>query len=73
MIPGAPLVTILVATQVLNAVLLLPLLGVIIGIARDAEMMGRYRLSTTGTATYGVTAAVVLLCVVALAVTSGWG
>ncbi|ORB28615.1 NRAMP family divalent metal transporter [Mycolicibacterium parafortuitum] len=73
MIPGAPLVTILVATQVLNAVLLLPLLVVIIGVARDARTMGQYRLSTTGTVCYGVTTAVVLICVVALAITSSWG
>ena len=37
MIPNAPLVTILVATQVLNAVLLIPLLFVMIGIGRDEE------------------------------------
>ncbi|BBZ33648.1 NRAMP family divalent metal transporter [Mycolicibacterium confluentis] len=73
LVPGAPLVTILVATQVLNAVLLLPLLAVIIGVARDADLMGQYRLSRAGTAAYGVTAAVVLMCVVALAVTTGWG
>lgn len=73
LIPGAPLVTILVATQVLNAVLLLPLLGVIIGVARDVDLMGDYRLTKIGTATYGMTAAIVLMCVVALAVTSAWG
>lgn len=73
MVPGAPLVTVLVATQILNAVLLLPLLGVIIGVARDADLMGHHRLSRIGTATYGATAAVVLMCVVALAVTSCWG
>ncbi len=70
LIPGAPLVTILVATQVLNAVLLLPILGVIIGIARDTELMGGYRISSAATVTYAATAAVVLACVVALAVTS---
>lgn len=73
MLPGAPLVTILVATQVLNAVLLIPVMGVIIGVARDRDLMGEFRLSAKGTVTYGVTASVVLVCVVALAVTSGWG
>nr|WP_090343138.1 divalent metal cation transporter [Mycolicibacterium malmesburyense]CRL73903.1 Mn2+/Fe2-transporter, NRAMP family [Mycolicibacterium malmesburyense] len=73
MLPGAPLVTILVATQVLNAVLLIPVMGVIIGVARDRDLMGEFRLSAQGTVTYGVTASVVLVCVVALAVTSGWG
>lgn len=72
MVPGAPLVTILVATQVLNAILLIPLMGVIIGVARDADLMGEFQLSTRATVTYGVTAAVVLMCVVALAVTAGW-
>src|SRR6185369_6367163 len=41
LIPNAPLVTILVATQVLNAVLLVPLLIVMIGIGRDRDLMGR--------------------------------
>ncbi|KUI44048.1 Mn transporter [Mycobacterium sp. IS-1590] len=71
LLPGAPLVTILVATQVLNAVLLIPLLGVIIGVARDSDLMGEFRLSRTGTIAYGVTAAVVLACVMALVLTAG--
>lgn len=73
MAPGVPLVTILVATQILNAVLLIPLLGVIIGVARDADLMGDFRLGRKATVAYGATAAVVLMCVVALAVTAGWG
>lgn len=73
MLPGAPLVTILVATQVLNAVLLVPLLVAIIGIARDADLMGEFRLGSRATVAYGATAAVVLVCVVALTVTAGWG
>lgn len=73
MLPGTPLVTILVATQVLNAVLLVPLLGAIIGIARDADLMGEFRLGMKATVAYCATAAVVLGCVVALAVTAGWG
>ncbi len=38
--PGIPLVTILVGTQVLNAVLLIPLLCVMIAIGRDENLMG---------------------------------
>lgn len=70
LMPNAPLVTILVATQVLNAVLLLPLLVVMIGIGRDGDLMGRFALSRPATAAYAVTTAVVLMCVAALAVVS---
>lgn len=70
MIPGAPLVTILVGTQVLNAVLLIPLLFVMIGLARDADLMGEFTLSRVGTATHALVTAVVLACVGALAVTT---
>jgi Mn2+/Fe2+ NRAMP family transporter len=70
LIPNVPLVTILVATQVLNAVLLIPLLLAMIGIARDGDLMGRYAAGRRATAIYGLTAAVVMLCVAALGVTS---
>jgi Mn2+/Fe2+ NRAMP family transporter len=70
MIPGAPLVTILVGTQVLNAVLLIPLLLAMIGIGRDRDLMGGFTMSTAGTVVYGLTTAVVLACVGALAVIS---
>ena len=70
LIPNAPLVTILVATQVLNAVLLVPLLFAMIGIGRDRDLMGRFTIGRAGTIAYGLTTAVVVLCVAALAVTS---
>ncbi len=73
MIPGAPLVTILVATQVLNAVLLIPLLFVMIGIGRDSALMGEFKLSTAGTVAYSLTTAVVLACVAALAIFAAFG
>ena len=44
LIPNVPLVTILVATQVLNAVLLVPLLFAMIGIGRDRDLMGRFTI-----------------------------
>ena len=72
LIPNAPLVTILVATQVLNAVLLIPLLFVMIGIGRDANLMGAFKISRAGTFAYGLTTAVVVTCVLALAVVSLW-
>jgi Mn2+/Fe2+ NRAMP family transporter len=70
LIPNAPLVTILVATQVLNAVLLVPLLFAMIGIGRDRDLMGRFTIGRAGTIAYGLTTAMVVLCVAALAVTS---
>jgi Mn2+/Fe2+ NRAMP family transporter len=71
--PYVPLVTILVATQVLNAVLLVPLLFAMIGIARDRDLMGRFTIGRAPTIAYAITTAVVVLCVAALAVTSFTG
>lgn len=70
LIPNAPLVTILVATQVLNAVLLVPLLFAMIGIGRDRDLMGPFTIGRAGAIVYGLTTAMVVLCVAALAVTS---
>jgi Mn2+/Fe2+ NRAMP family transporter len=70
LLPNVPLVTILVATQVLNAVLLVPILVAMIGIARDRDLMGRFTIGLPSTAAYSITTAVVVLCVAALAVAS---
>ncbi len=70
LVPNIPLVTILIATQVLNAVLLVPLLFAMIGIGRDADLMGRFRIGGAGAIAYGLTTAAVVACVAALAVTS---
>ena len=70
LVPNAPLVTILVASQVLNGVLLVPLMFAMIGIGRDRDMMGRFTIGRAATIAYGITNAVVVLCVAALAVTS---
>lgn len=70
MIPGAPLVTILVATQVLNAVLLIPLLCAMIGIGRDRELMGDFRMGRVAAWAYSSATAVVIACVVALGIVS---
>ncbi len=69
LIPNAPLVTILVATQVLNAVLLVPLLVVMVAIGRDRDLMGRFTIALVGTIAYWTTTAVVVGCVAALAIT----
>lgn len=47
--PGAALVPILYLTQVLNAVLLLPLLFLIVGVARDRNHMGELTVDRRGT------------------------
>jgi Mn2+/Fe2+ NRAMP family transporter len=70
LIPNAPLVTILVATQVLNAVLLVPLLIVMVNIGRDRDLMGRFTIGLRGTIAYWTTTAVVVGCVAALAITA---
>ena len=67
--PDAPLVTILVGTQVLNAVLLIPLLLAMVGLSRDRDLMGEFTASRRSVAVYGLTTAAVVVCVVTLAVT----
>jgi Mn2+/Fe2+ NRAMP family transporter len=68
--PGIPLVTILVSTQVLNAVLLIPLLLAMIGLGRDRELMGRFVIGRRALVGYVVTTAVVVACVATLGVTT---
>ena len=66
LIPGAPLIKILVLTQILNAILLLPLLLYMFGISRDHRLMGEYRASTRMLAVYGVIISIIFICVVTL-------
>ncbi len=68
--PNVPLIAILVGTQVLNAVLLIPLLVAMIGLGRDRALMGRFAMGRAATIGYAITTTVVVLCVVALGVTS---
>lgn len=70
MLPGAPLVTVLVTTQILNAVLLVPLLLVMVGIGRDEDLMGEFAIGRLATYCYGLVTAVVVACVAALAFSS---
>jgi Mn2+/Fe2+ NRAMP family transporter len=67
LIPGAPLVPILVLTQVLNAILLLPLLAFMYGIARDRKLMGEHLASKKMAATYIVAIVLIAVCILALA------
>jgi NRAMP (natural resistance-associated macrophage protein)-like metal ion transporter len=66
LIPGAPLVPILVLTQVLNAVLLLPLLGFMYGISRDRGLMGEYAASRLTASAYIVAIVLIATCILAL-------
>jgi len=66
LIPGAPMVPILVLTQVLNAILLLPLLAFMYGIARDKKLMGEHIASKKMAATYIVAIILIAACILAL-------
>ena len=68
--PDVPLVTILVGTQVLNAVLLVPLLLAMVGLGRDRDLMGSFATGRAGTLVYGLTTLVVVVCVITLGVTT---
>ena len=68
LVPGAPLISILFLTQALNAVLLLPLLWFVRGIARDRGLMGEAVLGRAGSA---ATMAVIVLVSVSVAVLLG--
>jgi Mn2+/Fe2+ NRAMP family transporter len=68
LVPGVPLVPVLVLTQVLNAVLLVPLLVFMYGVARDEELMGEHRATGAEAVAYVVTIALIAACVVALLV-----
>ena len=54
LLPGVPLVPILVLSQVLNALLLLPLLVLMYRLSRDDEVMGGHRASGAAGAVYVV-------------------
>lgn len=70
LIPGAPLVPILFLTQALNAVMLLPLLAMIVHLARDASLMGELRIGKVGACGAWATTALIAATVIALAVVS---
>ena len=68
LIPGAPLVAILVLSQVLNAVLLLPLLAFMYLIAKDHRIMGALSAGRAVRAMYLVCIGFIAICIGALAV-----
>lgn len=68
--PGLPLVPVLVLTQVLNAVLLLPLLMLLYVLARDPELTGGRPVRGAQAGFYVVVIAAVAACLIALGVLS---
>lgn len=70
LLPGVPLVPVLVLTQVLNAVLLLPLLVLMLRLSRDADLMGGLVAGRGAATAYLLTIVVISGCVVALLVLS---
>jgi len=66
LLPGAPLVPILIGTQILNAVLLVPLLFAMIAVGRDRGLMGAFTIGHGAAVAYLFTASAVVLCVGAL-------
>ncbi len=70
--PGAALIPILYLTQVLNAILLLPLMVMILGVARDRTLMGTLVIGRTTSVLATLCIALVGACVAGLAVLSVW-
>jgi NRAMP (natural resistance-associated macrophage protein)-like metal ion transporter len=66
LIPGAPLIKILILTQILNAVLLLPLLIYMFGIARDKKLMGEFVASRRMTIVYLVIIGIVAAAIIGM-------
>ena len=68
--PDVPLVTILVGTQVLNAVLLVPLLLAMVGLGRDRDLLGSFATGRAGARLSAPPTLVVVVCVITLGVTT---
>jgi Mn2+/Fe2+ NRAMP family transporter len=73
LIPGIGLVPVLFLTQALNAVLLLPLLVFVTGIARDRDLLGEQANGRLGTAALVAVTVLLAVCLGALAVASAAG
>jgi Mn2+/Fe2+ NRAMP family transporter len=66
LIPGLPLIKVLVFTQILNAILLLPLLIFMFGISKDERLMGEFASSARMRVVYAAIISLVSICVLAL-------
>jgi Mn2+/Fe2+ NRAMP family transporter len=68
LVPGISLIPILFLTQVLNAILLVPLLIFMYRLSRDPETMGEHTSGTLGSLAAAATIVLISICVVALGV-----
>lgn len=68
LLPGVSLQGILIGTQVVNAVLLLPLLGYLAGISRDHKLMREYAAGRVQSVVYYVVIALIVACIGAMLV-----
>ena len=66
LIPSVPLVPVLYLSQVLNAVLLLPLMAFLLVLGRDRSVMGEHHTRRPGVTAQAVSLALVAACTVAL-------
>ena len=66
LLPGIPLIRVLVLTQILNAILLLPLLFFMYGISKDIRLMGEFASTQRMRIVYGAIISLVSICVIAL-------
>ena len=66
LLPGIPLIKVLVLTQILNAVLLLPLLIFMYGISADQRLMGEFTSTQRMRIVYGSIISLIAICVLAL-------
>jgi len=66
LLPGIPLIKVLVLTQILNAVLLLPLLIFMYGISADQRLMGEFTSTQRMRIVYGAIISLIGICVLAL-------
>jgi Mn2+/Fe2+ NRAMP family transporter len=70
LIPSLPLIGILFVTQVVNAVLLLPVLLAMVLLGRDPNVLGRFRNRRGGTTLACAASALVAVSLVALALSA---
>jgi Mn2+/Fe2+ NRAMP family transporter len=65
-IPGIPLIPLIVASQVLNALLLAPQLVLLLRLSADRDVSGKYAIGTMSRAVGWACLALVMFCVIAL-------
>lgn len=68
LVPGVPLISVLFLTQALNAILLLPLLVLVVGISRDRDVMGEHASGRVSIALQLAAIIMIAACTAAVAV-----